>query len=222
MKNAARSCRGFTITEVLIATAIATMVLVMVFSLYRTVTRNNGLSGEDRVLDEAAIRAMEMLSRDLRCAFVPEDTNQTAFVLISGGEDSDTILFQTAEIPVGAASVDEYLPRRVEWLFEPGRQDAGVLVRSVSDPEERVPPQELRQGPGMRRLKISAFDGRQWHDDWPVDGARPLPLIVRVELEHERARENVLHQYTREVMIPAARTFRPVVPVETADEIGAP
>lgn len=131
--------------------------------------------------------ALNVMARDLRCAFMPTDDPETLFV---GRRDG---AFSRCEFVLSGASNGpmEAVSYAVERDRERGRWE---LWRISSDARTYLC--------GVSRLRFRFSDGESWREDWgwdaargePTRGIRGLPLLVSVNIA---ADENETDERTR-------------------------
>lgn len=191
MKTLARNARGFTLMEVLAATA---MVAMLAGSLYASLfiafkARRSAIAAVDQV--RKTTMCMEMIEADLRSAMVPNGILAGEFQGQSGnssGATGETILsFYTVamdvEPDVGAGDV-----KLVEYLLQPSANNQqNDLVRhvTISRPVlEATPPSQEILCRGVKSFTLQYFDGLIWNDIWDsTQQNNTLPLAVEVTIE---------------------------------------
>jgi hypothetical protein len=163
---------------------VAVLVVILVFSIYRTVSgAAEGQQGRRRTL-QAADDAAAAMSRDFTGLFAP-DTGEVWAVSLRPDEDTNftaEISFVTL-LEVGPGEDPQWTrPVRATWRLE-RTNDAAWLTRTES--AVRGPPSTNRAVHlrGLAAFRVALYDGAAWQDRWPgsAGGAAP-PQAARVEL----------------------------------------
>ena len=191
-RRTSRQQRAFTLVEFLIAAAIASLISMVVFAIYRTAaTTFESVSQDRRVFDRAVI-SVETLSRDLSCsARIP--LNGAVFIMLDQGSQADdlnsNLSFHTATHAPTQDDTEQFQVERVSYYLRPalqGSESAQTLVRDsqvlkVDGTLEDVVRDDIAVD--VDSFRVAVFDGEKWHDTWPVsDGKGPIPSAARITL----------------------------------------
>ena len=195
----ARQTRGFTLLEVLIATAVFSIVLAAASTVfYGALHLRNGATES---LEQALPRqqALAVIQRDLANLVVPGGRlsgvfQTTAITNLIGGQSSPDFYTSTGFIdptsPWGEIQRVSYV------LTAPADRDAAGrdLIRAVTrnllpaTAEEEPARQWLMSG--VQGLTFSYYDGTQWRDSWDSTTADPtsgltnnLPRAIKVQIQ---------------------------------------
>ncbi|MCX5671255.1 MAG: prepilin-type N-terminal cleavage/methylation domain-containing protein [Planctomycetota bacterium] len=188
--------RGFTLLEMLVATAL---VAVLAGSLYASLSiafkaRRSALAALEPV--RRAEIAMALVAADIRSAVIPNGVLAQPFMGEDGtdtrGHDADALVFcGTAPSPEPAEGVGDV--KKIEISCE--ASDDGqtqVLVRRVTtnllSPRTLEPPVEVLCR-GVFAFNIRYFDGSDWLDVWDstvLENTLPLALEVTLQLDDPR------------------------------------
>jgi len=191
MADRSRHCAGFTLLELLVATA---MTAVLAGSLYATLhvafkARRSAM--EIVAPARKAELAVELLRQDLTSAVVPKGLLAGEFVgedATSGtGLDSDTVeLYAVAD---GGQEVDGTGDIRWVQIGCDADEDTGGMVlfrkveRNLLSTRVEDPDPETICG-GVRSFNLRYFDGLEWTDGWEsVAEDATLPRAIEVTLE---------------------------------------
>ena len=191
-----RQSRGFTLLEMLVATA---MIAVLAGSFYTTLhTAFKARSASARVVQPVrrVKLALELLQDDFQSAMIPRGVLAGEFVgedgLATDGQSADSVLVHCA---VGAK--DRSGPggdvRKVE-LFCEDVEDTGdrCLVRYVTANLLASVAEEPRREVicrGVYAFNVRYFDGADWQDGWDaivMGDVLPLAVEVTIQLAEER------------------------------------
>ncbi len=191
MGNRRRQPLGFTLLELLVATA---MTAVLAGSLYATLhvafgARRSALATVEQV--RRAELAVELVRADLESAVVPNGILAGPFLgedaTGASGRPSDGLVFYcTADGATQTEGTGDI--RMVEFSCQPAEDGTGMvlcrrlttnlLATKVQEPVEEV----LCRG--VRAFDLKYFDGMDWQDAWDSTSRdSTLPLAVEVTLE---------------------------------------
>lgn len=192
MAGAKRHGRGFTLIEVLVATALLAAGLALAFATLRAATATVE-RGEARAADSERIRAVQAFLRSrLASAHVLSFTHDLAGpdpVYFIGGPDH--MLF-VSDVPAylghGGPALHEVVAVRERDGLRLQVSFSTVLAGQVFRDEPARAPEQLAGPLANVRFSYRGPDPQggmtDWLDEWP-DPQR-LPLLVRVEMEGER------------------------------------
>ena len=184
-----RSCRGLTLVELLVATAVFAVIGVMAYSALFSVLEARDTA--DRQADRlAAVQyAVSQLTDDLRQVV---DRPVRAQVPVQGAplrtpNDGVGVLVLTRGGRPNPAAQARSSLARVHWGLDP----AGRLLRAVQTRADLLPgepPRDRVMLDDVEAVELRFLDrARRWHPRWPsLDpgaGADTLPWAVEVTLE---------------------------------------
>lgn len=178
---------GFTLVEVLVATAIGAFVALVAIASLRSSTTANALvqDGSDRAIELRF--AARRLAMDL--ANIVRDTDPNCFKLEVGVEDSgfgsqSYLTFWTISHQKVRAGQPEGDIHEVSY-FLTSMEGRTVLCRR----QWPHPNRDVEQPGGVMAvltdqvalMKVLCYDGQQWHEQW-LDTAQELPELIEVTL----------------------------------------
>lgn len=205
---------GFTLLELLTATAMFAVIVVALYTVFYGALRMRERAHdtfEERLPQDALIA---LLWRDLSCAPVPAGILAGAFLgekIEEGGQRMDRL-----EIYTASAVVDENDPwgdlRKVA-LFTETPEDADEvegrdLLREttrnlLASTEEE--PEEQRLLHGLESLEFQYYDGEEWQDSWDsTTRENALPLAVRIQIRFQPGEEGSRSQLPIDWIVPMA------------------
>jgi general secretion pathway protein J len=207
--------RGFTLLEVLVASAILSLVLAALYGVFSRTLTSKRLAEERAVRARTARIALLRIGEDLQSAFppgsntarfvsrahrataFPEDTisfvSLTRVTLTSNNPEGDLCEIGYAVEPDPLVPTQRQLIRRVSSALAPDRNRA----------DETVP--LLLQ---VRGLRFRFFDGRSWQEEWGQEKTQnTLPQAVEVVLYLPGSREEVA-QFSTVIDLPLANKRR--------------
>ncbi len=183
--------RGFTLLELLVATA---MTAVLAGSLYATLhtafkARRTAYAAVDQM--RKAELAVELMRMDLESAVVPKGILAGGF-LGEDGTDASGRAMDALMLHCTASGADETEGtgdiRMVELICEPvGDGEGMILIRRVSRyllaTRIEDPPEEVLCR-GLRSLDLKYHEGTDWQDTWDSSTrGNLLPLAVQVTMQ---------------------------------------
>lgn len=191
MSRRSQTTRGFTLLEMLVATAL---IAVLAGSMYASLSiafraRRSAMDSVGPV--RKAALAMDFVAEDLRSAVVPTGTLAGPFLgedlADDAGRDSDVLIFYTTGgEPLPEEGIGDI--RKIELSCEPaddGRTQ--ILVRRITTnllaPREPEPAVEVLCR-GVVAFSLRYFDGTEWLDAWDsTTEDDTLPVAVEVTLQ---------------------------------------
>ena len=192
------SNRGFTLLELLIATAVGAVVLLVIQTTYFGALRLHNTT-HDRIEEDLELqRALVIIRRDLAGLMLPGSTlaghlqteNFSSFSTESFGERVGPDLY------TNAGRVDGWNPfsdvqRVTYYLSTPtgtagGNSNAKTLLRVVE--RNLLPVQETESGDdqvlleGVEAATMSFYDGTGWIDTWDSEATSTLPRAIKLSI----------------------------------------
>ncbi len=215
---------GFTLLEVLVASAILSLVLAALYGVFSRTLASKRLAEERADRSRSARIVLLRMGEDLQASFpftrgnarFSGETRRTnafpegalSFVsfahtpVSSAGHESDLNEIGYALLPDPEAPGSYYLVRRVN--LDPGITDLAADQR----PEKEAYPLLSR----VRGLRFRFFDGHTWREEWGQDDTRDkLPRAVEATLYLPDSHEEVV-EFSTIVDLPLAVTGRVGVP----------
>lgn len=176
--------RGFTLIELIVATALTAVLGTLLLSLVKTTA-----SQVTRIQDEAAIDATlfataEQLRTDIRNLYWSgrdPRTDLTGLTRLINGKRMDTIRYATIRIPWDGTSTGHARPFAVQ--FEPLQNRLQQTVQELADGKplatQPIPEAVI---PLLLECKIQYHTGEQWQDQWSTQGQQRLPVAIAIRL----------------------------------------
>ncbi len=189
----AGAASGFTLLELLIATAVGAVVLLVIQTTYFSALRLHRTT-HDRLAEEQVVeRALTILRRDFAGLMLPGG-------LLAGQLQSDNFS-STLAAPAGeritpdfvtnSGRIDGWTPfseaQRVAYYLAPAAAgESGLnLVRAVTRnllPVQEEMPEEQVVLSGVESASILFYDGYAWVDTWDSEVTSTLPSGIRFSL----------------------------------------
>ncbi len=210
------AARGFTLVELLVAMAAATLVTAAALSVFLTITASQRRQTESRRHD--ALQALDVLRRDIACALPTVFTSTPPFFLetttgipAAGLEGTRTdLILTTAQLDDDATELTRLRVWRVQYRrVPPGpHDDAPVLVREAVRLDAPAPGPATETGVifrGAASFDVSVLVGATWTNRWTPSSRQPLPKAVRMELGWAEAATTMTAEAW--TVLPAAQPF---------------
>jgi len=194
MTAAIRSARGFTLIEVLLATAVSAVVLVVIQTVFFGALRLRTTTSDRIEADLALHRTLEMVQRDLRGIMLPGGTLsgelQTSLDLsltssVAGERIGPDFYCDTGRIDAWSPFADV---QRVAYYLVPtsGGTNTFDLVRSVSRNLLPALAESSEEQTLLGRIATAGFeffDGSDWTADWDSAVTATLPTAIRFYIQ---------------------------------------
>ncbi|MBC7189731.1 prepilin-type N-terminal cleavage/methylation domain-containing protein [Candidatus Aerophobetes bacterium] len=189
--------RGFTITEILVATFIFSLLVMGVYGVFNK-SQLAWERGNLRIEQYRKIRGIfDLLTRELRCAFVSPANPDLFFE----GEENSLYFFSSSNI---AKEKGEYDLKFISYRFK----DSKIIKNTKSNfksPSTKTSSTVLASD--VRKLSFSYFNGKNWQEKWRFreDKSRNfssyLPEAVRITVTVGKEDETPL-TFSTTVLLP--------------------
>jgi type II secretory pathway component PulJ len=203
-----------TLIELILAIAIASLVITLVFSLYHTVSVTMQAQEERRRGADAAADAVQQIARDLACAFAPKSDEACKFALKkdSNGIPASQLSFCSAVMPEGETDLRWFEIHRVAYRVGIDAKMASVLFREnqpLVGPGAFEPLGTNALAGNVESFHVSVHDGLGWKDEWASTGDAPCPRAARIEVTARYG--SGVKTFQTEVLIPAGNSISSTV-----------
>jgi type II secretion system protein J len=191
---------GFTLLELLLATAVGAIVLLVINSTFFAALRLHNSTHEKIEEDLVVQRALGIVRKDLAGIMIPANPQATTSTL-SGQLQSDVGTLNeidntseriTPDIHTSSGKLDGWTPfadvQIVAYYLSPTSDGSGTksLVRVVSrnllSASDQNVVQEQALLPGVASAAVSFFDGIDWLDYWDSTASTSLPTAIKFSL----------------------------------------
>lgn len=192
-----RAARGFTLIEIMLATAILGMVLLMLAGSFHAVAGSKP-HGENRIaIDQAARTILAQISDELRGAvqtpFIQSRVLLTGNARMNNGLPMDTFTVSTLD-PGHRGSLEGFGPEDIVGYVtapNPDRRGWFLLKRVQYSSLLSKPPTVENAGAvvlanNLVSLHIRYFDGDSWSESWnstKLPPGRSLPVQIAIDLK---------------------------------------
>lgn len=192
--RAARSRRGFTLAELIVAGVIIALLAAATAGVVSTLVRSQRSSGARR---EAFARAEAVASRaalDLQQVLRDAELNQTRVLITDGGSNalaSDEMIIRAQSArpmrtPDDSAESGEYT---IHFRVQPGTSGGLEAWRRINHSRPIIEEGggiATRLAEGVEVVSFEAYDGKEWNSAWDAD-IDGMPYGVRVSVRAHAA-----------------------------------
>lgn len=193
-----RSTRGFTLLELLIATAVAAIVLLAINTTFFGALRLHNTTHEKIDSDLMQQRALGIVRRDLAGLMLPSGGNGT----VLAGPLQTTEFSSSPNDPAGdrvsadfytnSAKIDGWNPfsevQKVAYYLAPSSDGTNskslvrAITRNLLPVQDTGPDEQQVILAGVTSAEIEFFDGIDWVSDWDSTVTSTLPTAVKFRL----------------------------------------
>jgi type II secretion system protein J len=198
MRSSMRHYRsGFTLLELLVATAVAAVVLLVINGTFFGALRLHNTAHARIDEDLALQRALAIIRQDLSGLMIPPSPTSQAVVL--SGQLQTIVSSTSASDPVGErvspdiytnsgkiSGWDQYADvQKVSYFLSPptDSSNAKTLIRAVTrnllPVQDVVAPEQQELLPGVSAVTVEFYDGTDWTTEWDSSTTGTLPTAVR-------------------------------------------
>ena len=180
------SSHGFTLLEVLVASAILSIVLAALYGVFSHTLASKRLAEERAARARVARIVLLRIGEDLQSA-IPPTTGNARFkseTRVSRNFSDDTLSFVTITRTASSGLAPEGELSEIEYLLEPdptnmSQKQLVRRVRFVLSPQGNAAEESAPLLPDVQGLRFRFFDGRTWREDWQQEqGQNQLPQAV--------------------------------------------
>jgi prepilin-type N-terminal cleavage/methylation domain-containing protein len=205
-----RQPSGFTLVELLVALALVSTILLMVYGSYAAACGAMDRYGRRMTCCDRASLVLRLLARQLRCVYLP-----SAGMDFGSSEPNGP---SAAPAPVPPVQPFETGEGTVSFVTTAGPDQAAALVRVLYQLDPASGTLSLASQPygsggestpdpgsgrplltGVTALEVQFYDGRQWQAGWTAEAHRTLPQAVRIALS---VLDENNHMLAFETMVP--------------------
>ena len=179
---------GFTLIEILIATAMILTVLSCIYGSYFTISRSTQVTRAKLKLSQQSLNVMTQLTRQIRCCYAETvtDTDQKNIDLFSGStaNPGKEILHLITTNSFGASQDSTQGLFDVTYRFDKrtgklylSRQRFTGANKDYTEKKQWTPIAE-----NVHSLELNFFDGTQWLNKWSFKEMKKLPKAVKIDI----------------------------------------
>jgi type II secretion system protein J len=208
----ARRSRGFTLLELLIATAVGAVVLIVIQTTFFGALRLHNTT-HARIDEDAIVqRTLGIIRRDLAGIMLPGGTlsgqlQTSNFSSLSSGNYGDRV---TPDIFTNSGRIDGWNPfsevQMVAYYLSPSTTGNGKdLVRVVTRnllPVQDVQAEQQVLMSAVETASMMFYDGSGWIDMWDSETSSTLPTALRMTITRGAAAANQTPGAPLELVVP--------------------
>lgn len=184
---------GFTLMELLLATAVGSVVLIVIQTTFFGALRLHNTTQARLDEDRAVERTLAIVRRDLAGVMLPGgvlsgEFQTTNFSSMTSGSYGDRI---GADIFTSSGRIDGWTPfsevQMVAYYLSPvtsgqsGRDLLRVVTRNLL-PVQETEPEETVLLSGVDSAEVLFYDGTGWTDAWDSAATTTLPTAIKFSL----------------------------------------
>ena len=217
--------KGFTLLEVLLATVVGTLVLVVAFMTYRSVATGRELSGYYSEMMAQGRYALGQFRDDLANFYRCRDVSRMRLVGTKGvkQQDADRLkLYVVSDRKVGSETAEGEV-YEVEYGLSQidSEHESQFLLRRcgpVTDESQGNKAGEVIQiARNVSRLEFEYYDGEEWQGQWQQEEGE-FPWLVRINLVlQDPAGQAGAISFSQEVSLLPFRKHKPELVEDEAD-----
>jgi type II secretion system protein J len=195
-----RAARGFTLLELLVATAVGAIVLLVINATFFAALRLHNTTHEKIDNDLVLQRTLGIVRKDLAGIMVPGNPQATtarlAGQLVTDGATSTNDMDGTGarvtpDLFTSSGKIDGWTPfaevQMVSYYLAPAADGGPTknLVRVVTRnllPVTEATTEDQILLPGVRSATMTFFDGVDWVDTWDTTTSSTLPAAIKFSL----------------------------------------
>ncbi len=191
--NVPRSSRGFTLLELLLATAVAAVVLVVIQTTFFGALRLHNTTHAKIDGDLVIERALRIVRRDFAGLMLPSgvlavELQTTIFSSVNGDSFGERV---SPDLYTNSGRIDGWNPfsevQRVTYFLGPA-SDGGpakdfirVVTRNLLAVQETPGEPEVLLH-GVSEAKVEFYDGTTWTGEWDSEATASMPTGIRLLL----------------------------------------
>lgn len=187
------SPRGFTLLELLIATAVGAVVLIVIQTTFFGALRLHHTTHARIDEDSVVQRALGIIRRDLAGLMLPGGTlsgqlQTTSFSSLNEGSYGERV---SPDLFTNSGRIDGWNPfsdvQMVAYYLAPATNGANgkdlvrVVTRNLLPVQETEPEQQILLS-GVESVTVLFYDGAGWVDFWDSEATSTLPTALRLSL----------------------------------------
>lgn len=190
-RHNSRAVRGFTLLELLVATAVSAVVLLVINATFFSALRLHNTT-RDRINEDLEVqRALSIVRQDLAGLMLPGGVlsgqlQTTTFSSGSEGIDGERV---GPDIYTNSGKVDGWTPfadvQMVAYYLTTANDGTKNLVRAVTRnllPVQDTLPEETTLLTGLASAEMLFYDGMDWTSDWDSEATSTLPGAIKFSI----------------------------------------
>ncbi len=198
------SARGFTLLELLLATAVAAIVLLVINATFFSALRLHNTTHAKIDQDLALQRAFGIIRRDLAGVMLPTANPNGNLVLAGPFQNADITIGSndpqgdriTPDLFTNSAKIDGWTNfsevQKVAYFLSPANDGTNTknlvraITRNVLPTDDQGPDDQQVLLSGVSSAEALFFDGLDWYPDWDSVTTSTLPTAIKFRVSLAR------------------------------------
>jgi len=197
--------KGFTLVEMLVASAIVAAIVSMVYGSYFAASQSARVHKARLTCSNSVHNALQKMAGEIRCAyalasaesndsskpdaqFAGDENKETKYACAffngnSGSQSGEVLRFVTAKAVGGRSGRQDGL-FAVAYRFDETGGTIWVNRERFTDRTDDGPDpgKWLLLVAGVTEVELKYYDGLQWFDQWDFNQQKKLPVAVRIDI----------------------------------------
>jgi general secretion pathway protein J len=181
-----RKSKGFTLVEILIAVAIASLILTIIYGSYASSIDTMNYTRKKMDTFSLTRLTLSRMNEELTSSFFSEDSEEVMF----SGEEGGLSFISSSHERIFKDS-REYNLVEIGYFTEAAEEEAsGSESLSLWRREDRTPDDDVLEGgereklmEGLEGVEFKYYDGEEWRSEWDSKEQSCLPQAVEVTLK---------------------------------------
>jgi general secretion pathway protein J len=211
--------KGFTLLELLIATAVGAVVLIVIQTTFFGALRLHNTTHERIDSDLVLHRSLSIIRRDFSGLMMPGGTlagqlQTTNFSSLNEGSYGERV---TPEIYTNSGKIDGWNPfsevQMVAYYLagaagdNDGKDLVRVVTRNLLPVQDSVPEEQILLH-GVESATLAFYDGSGWVDNWDSTETSMLPRALKLSITMKRQERGLPASPPIELTVPIMVTTR--------------
>ncbi|ACD94997.1 type II secretion system protein GspJ [Trichlorobacter lovleyi] len=192
----ANNRRGFTLLELLIALAIATLVITAAYATLFSLNRAHEVASQGMEQRRVLRSTLDMLRRELASLRYFSDDSRLRFVVEDRdyfGKPASTLTFSTLAAPTPAPVSDQL---RVRYRIDTSRERLSLTKASQDLLLEGDEPKAYPLLDELEGFLVECSDGNRWLKTWDTELTKAVPKLIRITIRLREGGQTVAYQAT--------------------------
>ena len=192
----ANNRRGFTLLELLIGLAIATMIITAAYATLFSLNRAHDTASQGMEQRRVLSSTLDMLRRELASLRYFSDDKRLRFVVEDRdyfGKPASTVTFSALAAPTLAPVSDQV---RVRYRIDTSQERLTLTKASRDLLLEGDEPKAYPLLDHLEGFLVECSDGNRWLKTWDTELTKALPKLIRVTITLREGAQTVAYQAT--------------------------
>ena len=188
--------RGFTLLELLIGLAIATLIIAAAYATLFSLNRAHEAASQGMEQRRVLSSTLDMLRRELASLRYFPDDSRLRFVVEDRdyfGKPASTLTFSTLAAPTPAPVSDQL---RVRYRIDTSQERLSLTKASRDLLLEGDDPKAYPLLDELEGFLVECSDGNRWLKTWDTELTKAVPKLIRVTIRLREGDQTVAYQAT--------------------------